>query len=141
MKNIMFLCTGNSCRSQMAEGIARAVLPDHVNVYSAGIVAHGMNPNVASVMAELDISLDSHSSKSTDELPDVDYDVVITVCDNAAEQCPVFPAKTNVHQPFPDPPKLAAEQSDEQAKLDCYRQVRDQISTWLKQPDTLQLLS
>jgi len=132
-KNLLFLCTGNACRSQMAEALARDLLPAHVRCWSAGIVAHGMNPHVATVMSELNISLEGHYSKSVDELPVSDVDVLVTVCGHAAESCPDFPAQQRIHQPFADPPKLALDCDSDDSKLDCYRQVRDQIATWLQQ--------
>lgn len=140
-KNILFLCTGNSCRSQMAEALARATLPENVNCYSAGVVAHGMNPNVATVMSELNINLDSHTSKATNELPDIEFDVVVTVCDHAADKCSTFPAKQHIHHPFSDPPKMAENEKNDNAKLDCYRQVRDDIQAWLGKESTQHQLS
>lgn len=130
---ILFLCTGNSCRSQMAEGIARRYYNEKFDIYSAGIEKHGMNPYAMKVMEEAGIDISSHSSKTLDEI-DSEFDYIVTVCDHAQENCPTFVDSTKVyHFPFPDPPKLALEFSDENKKLDCYRQVRDRISQTMKE--------
>ena len=127
MLNVLFLCTGNSCRSQMAEGFARAYHADKINAYSAGIEKHGMNPLAIKVMAEKEIDITSHSSKTVDELG-VTFDLVITVCGHADESCPVFPDQTKVvHVGFDDPPKLAKDASSEEEALYHYRRVRDEI--------------
>lgn len=138
--NIVFLCTGNACRSQMAEALARHLLPDSVAVHSAGIVAHGMNSCVEEVMAEMGISLEGHYSKSIAELELLTWDLVVTVCDNAADSCPSIPAKCVIHNSFPDPPAMAEQFVAQQEKLDCYRQVRDQIHLWLETQDLLKYL-
>ncbi|WP_020405975.1 arsenate reductase ArsC [Hahella ganghwensis] len=131
-RKLLFLCTGNSCRSQMAEALAKALHGDHFDFYSAGIVAHGMNPNVEAVMEEVGISMQGHYSKTLEQLSDVAFDYVVTVCDHASDHCPAFPATVScIHQPFPDPPRLAREDMSEEQRLDCYRQVRDQIRLWL----------
>lgn len=133
-KSILFLCTGNSCRSQMAEAIGKATMGAELDFYSAGIVAHGMNPNVAQVLKEVGISLDGHFSKTLDDIGLDHFDCVVTVCDSAAESCPVLSDETYlIHQPFPDPPKLAENSSTEEEKLDCYRKVRDEIRCWLQE--------
>ena len=106
---VLFLCTGNSCRSQMAEGWAHHLKPGVVEAYSAGIETHGLNPHAVSVMAEQGVDISGQESQHVDELAHVDLDVVVTVCDRAAESCPVFPGTTRVvHRPFDDPPRLAA---------------------------------
>ena len=126
--NVLFLCTGNSCRSQMAEGFARFYHEEKMNAYSAGIEKHGMNPLAIKVMAEKEIDITSHSSKTVDEL-DVRFDLVITVCGHADESCPVFPDQTKVvHIGFDDPPKLAKDAASEEEALVHYRRVRDEIS-------------
>ncbi len=126
-KKILFLCTGNSCRSQMAEGFCRALHDDKFEVFSAGIEQHGMNERAIKVMAERDIDLSSHSSKKLDSL-DATFDYVITVCGHADESCPVFPGKTSVvHIGFDDPPKLAKNAGSEEEALVHYRRVRDEI--------------
>ena len=127
---ILFLCTGNSCRSQMAEGWARMLKKDAIEVFSAGIEKHGVNPLAVKVMAEAGVDISSQTSKSIDELPDLDFDYVITLCDHANESCPFFPGKT-FHRSFPDPPRLAAGAESEEEALVFYRQVRDQIREYV----------
>lgn len=130
---VLFLCTGNSCRSQMAEGWARHLKGDVMDAYSAGIEIHGMNPYAMRVMTEAGVDISAQRSKHVRELADVPFDVVVTVCDHAAESCPRFPGKAKiVHIPFPDPPKLAAAVDDDEGKLDCYRRVRDQIRIFVE---------
>jgi arsenate reductase len=138
-QKILFLCTGNSCRSQMAEGWVRKLWPDRYDVYSAGIETHGLNPNAVKVMAEAGVDISGHWSKHLNEVRDVAFDWVITVCDNAYEQCPLFPGKTRVvHVGFDDPPRLAKTAKSEQETLDCYRRVRDEIRKFAEQlPDFL----
>jgi len=123
---ILFLCTGNSCRSQMAEGWARHLKGDLIEAYSAGIEKHGVNPLAVKVMAEAGVDISAQRSKTVDELPERDFDFVVTLCDHAAESCPFFPGKT-VHRSFPDPPRLAAKAKSEEEALVFYRQVRDLI--------------
>lgn len=130
---LLFLCTGNSCRSQMAEGWARHLKGDVIDVYSAGIETHGLNPNAVKVMAEAGVDISGHQSQLVTEFKDVDFDYVVTVCGHAHETCPFFPAKDRiVHVGFDDPPKLAAEVNDEEEKLNCYRRVRDQIRAFVE---------
>ncbi len=135
---VLFLCTGNSCRSQMAEGWMRALRSDEFEVYSAGIETHGLNPNAIKVMAEVGVDITSQeSSLLADVMKDLDtkgqpLDLVVTVCGHAHEHCPVFLDDTKVmHVGFDDPPKLAAELAVSgqgvEAQLDCYRRVRDEI--------------
>lgn len=129
---VLFLCTGNSCRSQMAEGWARALKGDVIEAYSAGIETHGLNPNAVKVMAEAGVDISGHRSKLVDNLMGVDFDYVVTVCGHAHESCPMFTGKAKViHVGFDDPPKLAreiaAQGGDEEAQMDCYRRVRDEI--------------
>src|SRR5437016_12365020 len=105
---ILFLCTGNSCRSQMAEGFARALKSDVIDAYSAGVEPHGMNPRAVRAMAEAGVDITGQRSKHVDELNDIPLDYVVTVCDHAHETCPLFPGKTRVvHVGFDDPPRLA----------------------------------
>jgi arsenate reductase len=135
--NILFLCTGNSCRSQMAEGWARHLKGDVINAYSAGIETHGLNPNAVKVMAEAGVDISSHQSQHIDDFKDVDLDVVVTVCGHANEHCPLFPRNTRVvHVGFEDPPalakELAANGASEAEQLDCYRRVRDQLRDFVK---------
>ena len=130
---ILFLCTGNSCRSQMAEGWCRHLKKDVIEAYSAGIETHGLNPYAVQVMAEAGVDISSHKSKHIDEFKDIQLDYVITVCGHANEQCPVFSGTTKVtHVGFDDPPKLAKEAKSEQEALDCYRRVRDQIKAFIE---------
>lgn len=138
-QKILFLCTGNSCRSQMAEGWTRHLWADRYEVYSAGIETHGLNPNAVKVMAEAGVDISGHRSKHLDEVRDVTFDWVITVCDHAYEQCPLFPGKTRViHVGFDDPPRLAKLAKSEQEALDCYRRVRNEIRIFIEQlPETL----
>jgi arsenate reductase len=132
-KNVLFLCTGNSCRSQMAEGWARHFHGDTVEAYSAGIEAHGMNPKAMQVMKEAGVDIAEHSSKLVNSLADVPLDLVITVCGHADENCPAFLTKSKVvYVGFDDPPKLVKEVSSEEAALDCYRRVRDEIRDFVR---------
>ena len=136
-KNVLFLCTGNSCRSQMAEGWARHFHSDTIEAYSAGIEAHGMNPNAMQVMKEAGVDISSQSSKLASTLADIPLDLVITVCGHADENCPTFLTKAKlVHVGFDDPPKLAKEASSEEAALDCYRRVRDEIREFVERKTT-----
>lgn len=129
----MFLCTGNSCRSQMAEGFARHLHPDKLDVSSAGIKTKGVDPCAILVMKEIGIDISSHRSKTVNELGKVQFDFVITLCDIAEKNCPIFPSKYGIiHQDFDDPPALAAKETDEKEKLKIYRKVRDQIHKFIK---------
>lgn len=131
--NVLFLCTGNACRSQMAEGWARHLHSDTIEPYSAGIEAHGLNPHALAVMAEAGVDISSHRSKTLDEVRDVPLDVVVTVCSNAHETCPTFPGKaTVIHHGFEDPPRLAASEPDPEKALDHYRRVRDEIRAYVE---------
>lgn len=131
-KNIMFLCTGNSCRSQMAEGFARKYWGHEFEVYSAGTKKHGMNERAMKVMHEAGIDISTHFSKTVEELPQVTFDYVVTVCDNAHETCPYFPGGRIVHVGFQDPPALTREMKDEEDILTVYRKVRDEIEAFVK---------
>ncbi|NIL97083.1 MAG: arsenate reductase ArsC [Planctomycetales bacterium] len=127
-RKVLFLCTGNSCRSQMAEGWAKALLPDQLEAYSAGIEPHGMNPHAVAVMAEAGVDLSAQYSKTVDELADIQWDCVVTVCGHADRHCPAFRQGTPVlHAPFDDPPKLAATAGSPAEGLQHYRRVRDEI--------------
>ena len=130
---VLFLCTGNSCRSQMAEGWARALKADVIEAYSAGIETHGLNPNAVKVMAEAGVDISAHRSKAVAELIDAQFDYVVTVCGHAHETCPLFPGKAKiVHVGFEDPPKLAADAKTEEEALAHYRGVRDEIRTFVE---------
>jgi arsenate reductase len=134
---VLFLCTGNSCRSQMAEGWARHLKSDVIEPYSAGIETHGLNLNAVKVMAEAGVDISGHHSKHLDELKDIDFDYVITVCDNAHESCPVFHGKTKVvYVGFDDPPRLAREVKTQEEALDIYRRVRDEIRAFVEKCPT-----
>ena len=126
-KNVLFLCTGNSCRSQMAEGWGKALKTDYFNFYSAGTKKHGLNPNAVRVMKEAGVDISSHESNTTDELPDVTMDFVFTVCSDAHENCPFFPGGKIIHVGFDDPPRITKEMNDEEEILPVYRRVRDEI--------------
>ena len=130
---ILFLCTGNSCRSQIAEGWARHLKGDVIEAYSAGIEKHGLNPNAVKVMAESGVDISRQKSKCVDELKGIEFDYVVTVCDNAHESCPLFPGKTKVvHVGFDDPPRLARKVKTEEEALNCYRRVRDEIKSFVE---------
>jgi arsenate reductase len=130
---VLFLCTGNSCRSQMAEGWARHLKGDVIEPYSAGIETHGLNPHAVKVMAEAGVDISGHRSKHLRELCDIPFDYVVTVCDHASEHCPVFPGRTKViHVAFDDPPKLAKSSANEEEALNQYRRVRDEIGTFIE---------
>ncbi len=130
---ILFLCTGNSCRSQMAEGWARSLLGDSVEPYSAGVVAAGLDPLAVKVMAEVGVDISGQRSKTIDELGDAAFDVVVTVCDHARESCPIFPGKVkSIHRSFDDPPTLAEGARSEEDALIHYRRVRDEIRAFVE---------
>ncbi len=130
--SILFLCTGNSCRSQMAEGWGKALRSQAFDFYSAGIEKHGKNPNAIRVMAEASVDISNQESETVNELPIQNFDYVITVCGHADEHCPYFPAKTKIiHFGFDDPPKLALAFEDHEQQLDCYRKVRDEIKEFV----------
>lgn len=130
---VLFLCTGNSCRSQMAEGWARHLKSDCVEPYSAGIETHGLNPHAVKVMAEAGVDISQQQSQHVDEFVDIDFDLVVTVCNHADQKCPAFSKGTTViHVGFDDPPKLAALATSEDQALDAYRRVRDEIKTYIK---------
>ena len=132
---VLFLCTGNSCRSQIAEGYARTLKGDAIDAYSAGIVAHGQNPSAIKVMAEDSVDITAQRSKTLRSLLDagISFDIVYTVCGHADENCPVFPGKTKiVHRGFDDPPKLAKDAKTEEEALNHFRRVRDEIRAWIK---------
>jgi len=134
-QSILFLCTGNSCRSQMAEGWAKYLKGDQFDVYSAGIETHGLNQNAVKVMAEAGVDISSQQSQNISEFNNTHLDCVITVCGHADENCPVFPGNVKViHHGFDDPPRLAKSARSEEEALDHYRRVRDEIKVFV---DTL----
>lgn len=126
MKNILVLCTGNSCRSQIAEGFIRHYYGNSVNVYSAGIETHGVNPRAIATMAEVGIDISKHTSNHVNEYVDIPFDLILTVCDHAAEQCPVFPSRAQrLHENFPDPAKAQGSEEEIQAAFQHTRQLID----------------
>jgi arsenate reductase len=130
---LLFLCTGNSCRSQMAEGWTNALKGDVIEVWSAGIETHGLNPNAVLVMQEVGIDISHHRSKTLEDVIHVLFDYVVTVCDDASEICPVFPGLAKVlHRGFDDPPRLAKNASSEEEALVHYRRVRDEIRVFVE---------
>lgn len=131
-QRILFLCTGNSCRSQMAEGWARKLKPEAIEPFSAGTEPHGMNPRAVRAMAEAGVDISSHHSKHVDTLKDIPLDYVVTVCDHANETCPVFPGHAKrVHVGFDDPPRLAKDARTEEEAMNHYRRVRDEIRDFI----------
>jgi arsenate reductase len=132
-KKILFLCTGNSCRSQMAEGWTKHLKGREFEAYSAGITTHGLNRVAVGVMAEAGVDISDHRSKNVDALADLDFDYVVTVCGHADEHCPTFPGNAKVvHVGFDDPPRLAAEASDDGTALDVYRRVCNEIRAFIE---------
>ena len=128
--SILFLCTGNSCRSQMAEGLARARYGADYTIYSAGIEAHGLNPNAVAVMAEIGVDIAAQQSTTLEQLGVPACDLVVAVCGDADQRCPVFPARTRyLHQGFDDPPRLPVDPAD---PLYHYRRVRDAIAAFVE---------
>ncbi len=137
---VLFLCTGNSCRSQMAEGWARALKGDVIEPYSAGIETHGLNPLAVRVMAEVGVDISGQRSKTVEAVKDVRFDYVVTVCGHANETCPMWlsgKAKV-VHVGFDDPPALAKTSRTEDEAMGHYRRVRDEIKAFVEGlPDNL----
>ena len=131
MKNILVLCTGNSCRSQMAHGYLNAMAGDQLNVYSAGIETHGLNPGAVSIMAEDGIDISNHTSNHVDEYQNVDWHYILTVCDHAYENCPFIPAPNaqRFHQNFFDPSKV---EGTEEEKHRAFEKARDEIKEYCR---------
>lgn len=128
---VLFLCTGNSCRSQMAEGWAKALRSEQIDASSAGTDPHGMNPLAIRAMAEVGVDIRGQSSKHLDDLAR-EFDFVITLCDSAHESCPYFPARTRlIHVGFEDPPRLAAGATSDDEAMPHYRRVRDAIGAFI----------
>jgi len=131
MKNILVLCTGNSCRSQIAHGYLAAMTKGNANVYSAGVETHGVNPKAIAIMKEDGIDISNHTSNNITEYFKVDFDFVITVCDNAKERCPYFPTKAlKFHYNFPDPAKAIG---TEEEVMNEFRAVRELIKTYCEE--------
>ena len=130
-KRVLILCTGNSARSQMAEGLLRREGGDAFEVFSAGTRPTGLRAEAVEVMRELDVDISGQHSKSVDEFADKPFDYVITVCDNARESCPIFPAATErIHWSFDDPASVVG---DEETRLAAFRRVRDEIAARLRE--------
>lgn len=131
MKNILVLCTGNSCRSQMAHGYLGFFAQDRANIYSAGIETHGLNKNAVAIMKEDGVDISHHTSNHVDEYLDVDFDIVLTVCDHAKENCPFIPAKnaTRLHHNFSDPSKLEGSEEEIHA---AFKNTREEIKEYSK---------
>ncbi len=131
MKKVLVLCTGNSCRSQIAEGYLRHFANNKAEIYSAGIETHGVNPRAIAVMKEDGIDISHHTSNHIDEYKNIDFDYVITVCDNAKERCPFFPSSAKkFHQNFPDPAKA---KGSEDEIMQEFRKVRNSIKSYSKE--------
>jgi len=127
-KKILVLCTGNSCRSQLAEGYLRHFAGERAEVYSAGVETHGVNPRAIATMKEEDIDISNHTSNHIEEYAGLDFDFVITVCDNAKERCPYFPTRAKkFHQNFTDPAKATGTEEEIQA---AFRTVREEIKAY-----------
>ena len=130
---ILFLCTGNSCRSQMAEGWAKQLHKATIEPFSAGIEKQGLNPLAVKVMAESGIDISGQQSKLTSELTGINFDYIVTVCEHAATSCPIFPDPGKIiRRIFQDPPTMAAAKNTEHEKVECYRKVRDEIRDFVE---------
>ncbi|WP_299982459.1 arsenate reductase ArsC [Desulfobacula sp.] len=142
---VLFLCTENSCRSQMAEGWSRKLKKDTIEAYSAGVEIRGLNSDAVKVMAEAGIDISGHKSKHIDDFKDIELDAVVIVCSRASETCPYFPPRCKVvYAGFDDPPIMAEELARQGAsmeeQMDCYRKARDEIRTFVEAlPDSLEL--
>jgi len=137
---ILFLCTGNSCRSQMAEAWARHLKGERFEAYSAGVKPKGVDPRAVKAMAEVGLDISGLKSKDVDAFGNMEFHHVITLCDNARESCPYFPAKTKlIHKGFDDPPRLAENAGSEEEAMSPYRRVRDEIRAFVESlPEGLQ---
>lgn len=130
-KNVLVLCTGNSCRSQIADGFLKAYAPKGTGVYSAGIETHGVNPGAVKTMAKVNIDVASNTSNNVNEYSDINFDYIITVCDHAAEKCPYFPSTaTRFHRNFPDPAKATGTEKEIEMQFD---EVRDMVDRYCKE--------
>jgi arsenate reductase len=128
---LLFLCTGNSCRSQMAEGWARALKPEQIAAFSAGTTPQGLNPLAVRAMHEAGVDISRQASKRPEEIP-LPFDAVVTVCDPAHEACPIFPGARTVHVGFDDPPRLASGARTDDEAMPHYRRVRDEIRAFVE---------
>ena len=130
---ILFLCTGYSARSQTAEGWAKHLSGDRVDAYSAGTEPRGVDPRAVKAMAEAGVDISKYRSKSVTDLPNIEFDYVVTLCDDAQQACPFFPAKTAiVHHSFEDPPRLAVNATNEEEAMSHYRRIRDEIKAYIE---------
>jgi arsenate reductase len=130
---LLFLCTGNSCRSQMAEGWTRKLKSDQIEAYSTGVAPSAVDPRAIRAMSETGVDISGQKSKDISEFLKIPFDYVVTLCDHANESCPIFPGKTKrVHKGFEDPPMLAAKESSEDAAMEHYRRVRDEIRAFVE---------
>jgi arsenate reductase len=130
---ILFLCTGNSCRSQMAEAWTRLLKGDQFEAYSAGVQPKRIDPRAIKVMAEAGVDISGQKAKDVDAFGNMEFDYVITLCDNALESCPYFPAKTKlIHKGFEDPPKRAETAGNEEEATAHYRRIRDEIKAFVE---------
>jgi len=130
---ILFLCTGNSCRSQMAEAWTNRLKGESIRAFSAGVSPKGVDPRAVKAMAEVDIDISGNSSKDIDAYPDMAFDYVITLCDHANESCPFFPGNTRrIHKGFDDPPQLAENADSEEQAMTHYRRVREEIRQYVE---------
>lgn len=132
-KSILFLCTGNSCRSQMAEAWTRRLKGDRFEAFSAGVKPKGVDPRAVNAMAEAGVDISAQKSKDVASFGDLEFDYVVTLCDNARESCPYFPAKTRlIHKGFGDPPSLAENAENEEEAMSHYRRIRDEIKAFVE---------
>lgn len=139
-KRVLILCTGNSARSQMAEGLLRFEAGDRFDVESAGVEPSHVRPEAIAAMKEIGIDISNHRSKSADEFLGQHFDYIITVCDHAKESCPIFPGNAErIHQSFEDPPPASV--GDYETRLSIFRRVRDEIRNWLKNDFVRQRIS
>ena len=131
IEKILVLCTGNSCRSQIAEGYLRFFTGNEIEVYSAGLETHGVNQNAIRVMKEDGIDISNHTSNNVNEYLDIPFDLILTVCDHAQENCPYFPGKAlRIHHNFPDPAKVSG---SEKVIMEAFRNTRDMIKRYSKE--------
>ncbi len=137
---VLFLCTGNSCRSQIAEGWAKQLKSDVIEAHSAGVRPSGVNPWSIKVMAEAGVDISGHTSKHIDDLAGIDFDYVVTLCDNAKEQCPVLQSKTKmIHKAFEDPTLVMGSEEEVMA---AFRRIRDEIKAFIEtMPESLEKLA
>lgn len=127
-KNVLVLCTGNSCRSQIAEGYLRHFHGEKANIYSAGVETHGVNPRAIATMKEDGIDISAHTSNHVDEYLSISFDLILTVCDHASERCPIFPgAAKRIHHNFTDPAKATGSEEEIMA---AFRKVREEIKSY-----------